>query len=128
MHVFIEILAIYVVYAVGTAIVIRTHGGKERIPSIVVAWVAPFIAVAAGFSFVKAMYVHFTNSEENPVPCPIGLEEAEHDVELHRHALYGGKFREPQFARSWAKVYERALERQAERVRDCALRFMEATT
>jgi len=120
-----EILAVYAIYACGTAFLVFRFGTKDRVPSVVVAWLAPVILV---ISFISAINrsLRILSGNGTVKPCPQGLEEAEQIVENKRHSMFGGPTRKPHLAADWAKVYEFSMELQAARVERVARKLWTA--
>lgn len=121
MHFFIELASVYVIYLFGTSLLIWRYGTRDRGPSIVVAGVAPMLFMAAiAKMFVLALF------RRSPTihPCPDGLKDAELMVERKRQQMFGGEPLEPHFASDWARLYEKTLEEDAERVQAFARRVL----
>jgi hypothetical protein len=128
MRLLFEILAVYFIYACSTAFLVIRFGTKDPVPSVAVAWLAPAIIVASIISTINTIARMLAGLDLSLKPCPEGLEEAEQIVETKRHAMFGGAMRKPHFAADWAKVYELAVELQAERVQRLARKLWTASS
>jgi hypothetical protein len=117
----IELLAMYGVYLFGTSLLIWRYGRNDRGPSIVVAAVAPVLLIAA---LAKMLALTLVGRLPRIEPCPQGLSDAEVLVERRRLEMFGGKAVEPHFASDWARLYEKAVEEEAERVQLFAKRVL----
>lgn len=119
----IEILTIYAVYVFGTAMLVWRFSkrGTGRGPSIVVAAAAPALLV---FVLFEIAFLTVVGRRPHIEPCPDGLGEAELIVERKRLQMFGGESIKPHFASDWARLYEKTVEQDAERVQAFARRVL----
>lgn len=121
MRLAIEVLTFYIVYLLGTSLLIWRYGSRDRGPSIVVSAVAPILLVAV---FVELLVLALAHRIPSISPCPVGLSDAESVVEQQRRKMFGGNAVEPHFASDWARLYAQTLELDAERVQSFARRVL----
>jgi hypothetical protein len=117
----IELFTTYGVYLFGTSLLIWRYGSKDRGPAIIVAAVVPFLFVA---TFLKLTVLAMLRRSPAMGPCPEGLSDAEIVVERNRQRMFGGEPLKPTFASDWARLYEKTVEAEAERVQAFARRVL----
>jgi hypothetical protein len=114
MRIIIDLLAAYAIYMIGTALLVIRQAKKDRLPGVVIAWIAPFLSVV---SFAIATARIFSKRPLLASPCPNGLESAEEIVAERRQQMFGGPRTHPQMAARWTKYYAFALEYEAAKVK-----------
>jgi hypothetical protein len=117
MKLLVEIFSVYALYAFGATVLIWRHATKDRGPTVVVAWLAPALMIAA---FIEGTFRLLFRKRPKVRPCPVGLDEAELVVEKRRQKMFGGELSHPHFASDWARLYGVTLEEEAERVQKIA--------
>jgi hypothetical protein len=108
----IDIAVILVLFVTGIAWTVIRYGKGERLAFTVVAVLSPVIAV---FSIFSLLFLVITGKVKVG-PCPAGLSEAEHMVQVERRRMFGGELREPSLALNWQRAYEIELQREAESI------------
>lgn len=114
----IDIAVIVVLFVSGMTWTVIRYGTKDRLAFTVVAVLSPVLAVFSVFSLIFLVIT----GKVKVGPCPVGLSEAEHLVEVERQRMFGGELREPSFALNWQRAYELELQREAESVQRIANR------
>jgi uncharacterized membrane protein YeiB len=120
MRLLAEILVAYGIYALATFLLIARQGKKDRLPSVIVAWVMPIVAL---LSFITTT-IRLVLRRPMPMrPCPEGLEDAERLIAAKRQEMFGGPLKEPHVAAQWSQYYSLALELEAVRIQNLARKF-----
>jgi hypothetical protein len=114
----IDFAVIFVLFAAGMSWTVIRYGRGDRLAFTVVAVLSPILAVFSVFSLIFLVMA----GKVKIGPCPAGLSEAEHMVEVERQRMFGGELREPSFALRWQRAYEIELQREAESVQRIANR------
>jgi hypothetical protein len=109
------------IFIIGISLTIHKFGNRNRVALTAVAILSPLVAVFALFRVAVRI---FSGKISVPDPCPPGLEFAEILVERQRQQMFGGPLREPSFATSWKRAYERELQKDTERVQRLAQRYL----
>lgn len=109
-----------VLFVGGISLTIKRYGTHDRLAFTVVAILSPIVAVFAVF---RLLYLA-SRRQLKVDPCPPGLEDAERIVERERQRRFGGPLREPSLAKSWTTAYERELQKETDRVREVAQKYL----
>ena len=117
-HTTIDIAVTLILFAAGMCWTVFRYGKRDRLAFAIVAILSPAISV---FSVFSLLFLVITGKVKVG-PCPSGLAEAEHLVELERQRMFGGELREPTLALNWQRAYEVELQREAESVQRIAHR------
>lgn len=115
-HLLVDTVVIAVLFTLGVGWTVARYAQRDRLAFTVVAVLSPIIAVCSVFSLIYLLIAGKVKIE----PCPAGLSDAEHLVEVERQRLFGGDLREPSLSRNWQRAYEAELQREAERVQRVA--------
>ena len=122
-YILIDLAVGVLLFIVGISWTVIRYGTRDRLAFAIIASLSPLLAVLSVF---RLIFLVLANKVQIG-PCPPGLNEAEHLVEVERQRMFGGELRKPTFALNWQRAYELELQREAEGVERIAQRvFMNA--
>jgi hypothetical protein len=116
----IDFFVVAVIFCLGISVMVSKYAGSDHIPTTIAAIMIPVLIPIA----IVWVLWNILSGKAIVDPCPAGLEEAERAVEIERQKMFGGPMREPFISISWKYAYQRQLEKETERVRAMARKYL----